>query len=464
MELTLLAGHALPKDSILSIRAGGVRRQAVVANGGTIAFPQGLMGDGTLQIDVLRPVGATYMVMKPGESQYKVIFPCGEIEVECAGNCAASSCVEPEQLPPSSVGLLGVEEYLEKYELLQFVQALLHAVIKERPTQVFQYMARHVGSGYSDGEKRAPRRAKVIGSRPLPESTIELSLLAQRGLAQDSIISVRAGAVRRQAAAGNGYSIRFPKISPDENPIKFDWLKLECSSNLILESSSGRYKLQFCGKEAKANVNMSCELEIKAKQFSAEPVRTYEDLPLQQLELLEKEAKEYLQENSIVQFLESLLRAVVRDQPQRPYEYMLRHFACGFAGIDRLGNAGRMRSKRVMSSRASALMSSRASGLSSQPAEKNVKPVSIESIKAKALSILERQQPSKRTERNEQCAASTPDQVEALRRRVQERFLRGIMDGSLRTSMAAAKKRKGPVLASLILERSRRLSTGSTQR
>jgi len=439
MELTLLAGHDLPKDSILSVRAGCVRRQTVVANRQVVAFPQGMMGDSTLQIDILRPVGAAYMVMKPGEVQYKVNFPCGEIEIECSGGSAI-----PEHLRPETVFFREVDEYLETYELLQFVQALLVAVIKERPAKPFEFMARHVGSGYRREERRAPSQGKLLGSSSLPEGTMELSLLAQRGLPQDSIISVRAGAVRRQTRAGSGRSIRFPKISPDENPIRLDLLRAECSSNLTLGSGLARYTVQLSGNDT--NASMSCEFEIKATQFLAEPMCAHEDLPIQQLELLENEAKEYLEANNIVEFWEALLRAVVREQPRAPYEYMVRHFACGYAGIDALGNAGRMRHQRAMSERGS--------GLHSSPAKTVVPPRPIEAIKAKAINILERQHQSKRAESMRRLqedgkrAAMTPGQVEGLRRRAEENFRMGVTNGSLRTSLAGAKQRKGAAQSS----------------
>mmetsp|Transcript_8771 Transcript_8771/g.20632 ORF Transcript_8771/g.20632 Transcript_8771/m.20632 type:complete len:99 (+) Transcript_8771:66-362(+) len=73
MEVNLFAGKNLPNGAIFSVRAGAVRRQAAAANQRPFRFPSKPM-DSPLKVEVFRPVGAAYVVLRPGEDQYKVQF------------------------------------------------------------------------------------------------------------------------------------------------------------------------------------------------------------------------------------------------------------------------------------------------------------------------------------------------------------------------------------------------------
>lgn len=170
-------------DDILCISSGLSRRMATVTSDKKLSFPpeavdfKSIRGN-PMKVQVLKQVGKSYLVLKPREQQYKVVLSGGaegQPEASCellvqprlgadgealaapAGGASSSSDAFPLD-DAAAAAADDAKEYLEGHRVLPVMQALLHAVIKERPEDPFEYMARHFMSGYrhDDVRREAP--------------------------------------------------------------------------------------------------------------------------------------------------------------------------------------------------------------------------------------------------------------------------------------------------------------------
>lgn len=114
-----------------------------------------------MRVAVLQQVTSGYLVLKPSDGQYQVKFDSGascEVAVtKVAGGEDDSREAEPKEKRDTAASATEAKDYLERHNVLQFVQAVLQAVIKERPQDPYAYMARHFMSGYSDKDVRSPK-------------------------------------------------------------------------------------------------------------------------------------------------------------------------------------------------------------------------------------------------------------------------------------------------------------------
>jgi len=179
MELALLTQHGLPEGCIISVRAGTVRRQAAAASGRPFRFPKIGMEENPVKIDILKPVATAYLVVKPGETQYKVSFGAGavsemdcEVEIKKAEGGTGDAAHGEEANKPGAGSANEAKDYLEAHQILQFIQALLQTVIKERPDQPYIYMARHFMSGYNPTDTRFTGTKPTSSSKKEPESEL----------------------------------------------------------------------------------------------------------------------------------------------------------------------------------------------------------------------------------------------------------------------------------------------------
>jgi len=162
MEVNLISSKSLPEGSIFSVRAGNVRRQAPTTSAKPFRFPE-FPSESPLKIELFQPVGSAYVVLRPGETQYKVNFSSegavAELHVRPVEGGATAAEAQHDDLTKdkdNSETAKEAKEYLESHRVMQFVQALLQTLIKEKPADPFSYMSRHFTSGYEPNEKRTP--------------------------------------------------------------------------------------------------------------------------------------------------------------------------------------------------------------------------------------------------------------------------------------------------------------------
>mmetsp|Transcript_126326 Transcript_126326/g.229351 ORF Transcript_126326/g.229351 Transcript_126326/m.229351 type:complete len:1459 (-) Transcript_126326:350-4726(-) len=165
MEVNVLRHGGVPEGSVLSIRAGTVRRQAPVSSGRTFKFPGKL--ENPLKVDVFSQIASGYIVVRPGAENYKVSFADNpsitcELEVKDSSSSSAAPSPQPPEIEEPAVkrqeaAAASAKDYLEQHAILEFFQAVLQTVIKEKPDDPYAAMARHFLCGYnSAGEAAAP--------------------------------------------------------------------------------------------------------------------------------------------------------------------------------------------------------------------------------------------------------------------------------------------------------------------
>eukprot|EP00418_Pyrodinium_bahamense_P091299 CAMPEP_0179039752 /NCGR_PEP_ID=MMETSP0796-20121207/15299_1 /TAXON_ID=73915 /ORGANISM="Pyrodinium bahamense, Strain pbaha01" /LENGTH=504 /DNA_ID=CAMNT_0020736087 /DNA_START=63 /DNA_END=1574 /DNA_ORIENTATION=- len=172
----MFACNNLPEGAIFSVRAGQVRRQAAVAGNRPFRFPAKPL-DSPLKVEVFKPVGAAYVVLRPGEDQYKVKFASAGQETPMSCEVHVKSVADGSAPPPTpgaeepketSTSSKEAREYLESHAVMQFVQALLQTLIKDKPADPYAYMARHFQSGYEPHEQRSPLPTNIQSAPASP--------------------------------------------------------------------------------------------------------------------------------------------------------------------------------------------------------------------------------------------------------------------------------------------------------
>jgi len=161
MEISLLTKQDIEDDWIFSVRAGTIKRQAPVSSARPFRFPKMSMEEGPLKIALLKQVATGYLVLKPTDGNYRVQFESGpscEVGVRKVTDGEEVKEKPPDETKEGAASATEAKEYLERHQVLQFVQALLQAVIKERPKDPYGYMARHFTNGYNADENWSPRK------------------------------------------------------------------------------------------------------------------------------------------------------------------------------------------------------------------------------------------------------------------------------------------------------------------
>lgn len=162
MELRLLGTQSIPDGSIVSIRLGGVRRQALLGSDRPYRFSKVAHGKQPLRVDVFAPVAhARLLVEAAGRSHCSVPLDaplsaggsdeaanhgCGmrlDFELESFGRSSLGSDKDmqapvEEDAPPG----MASQPYYEQHRLGDFFQMLLQSLLQDRPPDPCAYLAR----------------------------------------------------------------------------------------------------------------------------------------------------------------------------------------------------------------------------------------------------------------------------------------------------------------------------------
>ncbi|CAL1143315.1 unnamed protein product [Cladocopium goreaui] len=162
MELEVLSVQGAKPDQVVSIRAGSQRKQAAISSlgQGTPFRLAGSNGFNPFRIDILQQVGSTRLALKPGEGTYSIDLKGAGLD---GGNVNVAFAVRMKgndgSLPPKRQAFTDqrddmkeedrrfasqaaqAKEYLESHELLPFVRALLQTVIRDRPSDPYNFIA-----------------------------------------------------------------------------------------------------------------------------------------------------------------------------------------------------------------------------------------------------------------------------------------------------------------------------------
>lgn len=163
MELEVLRDHCsgIPETGVISIRAGGTRRQAQLATlDRPFKFPNTPEECSTFKVDVLNLLGSGRLAYDPSEDQYALSLepPEGDEEGAAAGSMEVAFRVRRND------GERGVMEggedtgeqdadkrreqearqYLEKHGLTSFMQFLMQSLMKDKPSNPYSFLQKQV--------------------------------------------------------------------------------------------------------------------------------------------------------------------------------------------------------------------------------------------------------------------------------------------------------------------------------
>eukprot|EP00434_Breviolum_minutum_P042702 symbB.v1.2.038025.t1/scaffold5783.1/size36695/2 len=224
MEVNLLSKTGIDEDAVLSIRAGSVRRQAQINSGRPFRFAKGIMEENPLKIDILKQVGSAYLVMKPGEDRYKVYFGEDvkmdlELELKKIDGEVPQEPEEGSKKTEAAAGAKDAKEYLESHKVLQFVQAVLQTVIKEKPENPYDYMARHFMNGYEAHEAAEKVTKKVESPKaPKAEAPVEAAPAVEAKTEQPAEAAPEAAPVAAEVPAPAEVNAEVPADLPAQIP------------------------------------------------------------------------------------------------------------------------------------------------------------------------------------------------------------------------------------------------------
>ena len=178
---------------------------------------------------------------------------------------------------------------------------------------------------------------------------MELHVVETEGIPEGCVLSVRAGATRRQAPVSSDRPFRFNCSVDEAAPFKVDVLEPVATARLILRP----------GEERRSDCQYTIPLEPSNSFEGSAPsptsppsggnkdmfvtiaVSPSDETPeaeeLARTEEAEKglsssrigqanAAREYLDKHNLVEFTQLLVQSVIKEQPERPYEFMSRQF------------------------------------------------------------------------------------------------------------------------------------------
>ncbi|CAE7349186.1 pgsA [Symbiodinium sp. CCMP2456] len=154
---------------------------------------------------------------------------------------------------------------------------------------------------------------------------MEVRVEAAAGLPTDAVLSLRLGATRRQAPLQSALShpLRFSTfLDSASEPLRLDVMRPMSTAQVVLRAEEHRYTvplpgcpdgaIQFLVKPSFAKV---AERGRGTDAYSAPSLPGFKDAAAS--------AKEYLERHHLLQYMQSLLHAVIQAKPKDPVAYMM---------------------------------------------------------------------------------------------------------------------------------------------
>eukprot|EP00929_Paragymnodinium_shiwhaense_P107816 TRINITY_DN74175_c0_g1_i1.p1 TRINITY_DN74175_c0_g1~~TRINITY_DN74175_c0_g1_i1.p1 ORF type:complete len:1136 (+),score=289.71 TRINITY_DN74175_c0_g1_i1:147-3554(+) len=172
MEVRLLASSGLPSNAVVQLRAATTRRQAKVGTPVSYEFATPITNTVPLKVEAFEPICAASVTLSPDAERYNVKFPVAADGVQSSlqlhiGDCtaqefrekhkhtlalgderSAEAAVGPRHSPENSDESASkkdshalARDYLERYDLVSFVQSMLGSMLREQPSDPWKFMA-----------------------------------------------------------------------------------------------------------------------------------------------------------------------------------------------------------------------------------------------------------------------------------------------------------------------------------
>eukprot|EP00746_Dinoflagellata_sp_MGD_P156776 gnl/MRDRNA2_/MRDRNA2_85964_c0_seq1.p1 gnl/MRDRNA2_/MRDRNA2_85964_c0~~gnl/MRDRNA2_/MRDRNA2_85964_c0_seq1.p1 ORF type:complete len:1144 (+),score=311.29 gnl/MRDRNA2_/MRDRNA2_85964_c0_seq1:120-3551(+) len=292
MEVSLVDAHGVPEGCLLSIRAGSTRRQAPLEQQAQqpFKFPHRSDKDTPFKVDILSAVGSSQIMVRAKDIpnagvDYTVPLTTQDgstmgvtLRVKEGGSLGSSPAGAPpvdtekhsrlgEPLfnvgnmvmdTPASrrhLAALRARTYLEHHNMLSFIQGLLQTMIKEQPSDPWDFIASQLPhevlqktlnriNSEEPGEKKAPMppskfEAEKLQSRIAQPPQVVPTAIVPTELQEMDRVRLKAQHVLASAAR-NGSLVT--KLGKSTMAMKLDKLRKRARSSLSNAARSGKLK------------------------------------------------------------------------------------------------------------------------------------------------------------------------------------------------------------------------------
>lgn len=162
----MLRHHGIPETSIISIRAGGTRRQAQLSTlDRPLKFPCEPEQSTTFKVDILDLLGSARLAYNPAENEYSLslesVYGRGDtndmevaFRVRRAGDPSYGEPVSPKNAGAASRAEddkakdarreSAARDYLEKHGLTAFMQFLMQSLMKDKPPDPYSFLQKQI--------------------------------------------------------------------------------------------------------------------------------------------------------------------------------------------------------------------------------------------------------------------------------------------------------------------------------
>jgi Ca2+-binding EF-hand superfamily protein len=149
MQVTLVDFEGVPAESIISIRAGGERRQAAVKQNHPFKFPSALKDANPLRIDIFSPLGSRLLSLDPSRARHTVdVGGSMKVVLDVQQQLGDSSTMPAAgQKVPSIPGFkskLGqaseFNSYLERHNIVNFIQEIFLEMLHKMPDDPYSFL------------------------------------------------------------------------------------------------------------------------------------------------------------------------------------------------------------------------------------------------------------------------------------------------------------------------------------
>jgi len=191
MELEVLNLRGIPQSGLLSISAGGTRKQVQLSQlDRPLRFPGNAEDFSSVKVDVLDVLGRGRLPYQANDQMYTVPLDSAtggqaesmEVDIRmrpCEGDLLMSLTKEEEE----AVGLKRqmredeANSYLQEHDLVSFMQFLLHGVMQDKPANPYPWLHKQIGmrmnlkSGNQSPSQTSPTTSPTGGPPAVPNLT-----------------------------------------------------------------------------------------------------------------------------------------------------------------------------------------------------------------------------------------------------------------------------------------------------
>jgi len=181
----------IPAEKLISIRAGGTTRKVQLsALQSPLKFPVAAESLSTVKVEVLDLLGFSRVALNPAEEQYNVVLDT------MSSNATATDAPMEVQLKVKSVGdrevarsqadedarkEIKAKDYLDEHNLVNFLQTLLHGLMKDKPVDPYRYLHREISRKAAEsGGAHSPQASTLAGASNIGFAMEERGAAAQR--------------------------------------------------------------------------------------------------------------------------------------------------------------------------------------------------------------------------------------------------------------------------------------------